>query len=132
MYGIMIDSKIVNCWCESVDNDAFLCEYETEQECDEQLELYSKYDEQENVQYIYNVFRINPSGITSEDLAVDNAQRTAVWEEKEDGLYLIYAPFAWNNKDKEETKQFLEAIKMAKENEHRTFLFCELIKQYQS
>lgn len=128
-YAIQMDSELKNGWYEPLDNVEFLCTYDKMEDIEEQLAIYKRDDEAEGRHILYNVFKVNAPASWSEDLATDNAQRTVVYRKKEGGMCRMYRPFAWNNKDKDETKEFVRVIREARNDEDGEWLFCELVKQ---
>ena len=134
-FAICFESELKDGFYEKIDNNNFLCEYETEQEIDEQLKIYEKNDVAENVHYLYNVFLVNEFYPGNDQTAADDAKCYAVFEKLEDNtLKLIYAPYLFNDTDqaKEEIIQFKKAIRLHFEHQNKNYLYCQLWKQFQS
>lgn len=106
-------------------NQEILCECDTEQDADEQVAIYINDDKKEGACILYNILLKNYNGWYREDLAEDNAPYTLVLENKD----VLFKPYAWTNRDKDETETLRKIIRTAKAEDNRNIEFYYLIKQ---
>ena len=129
MFIIKMNSELKNGIYESLNNE-MLCEYETIEEVNEQLETYAKNDSIDNMHILYDVLKdvTSDAGARREDLAKDYYNYCTICDENNNELYAPDPTGFFDEYARQKLKEYKKVIKNLKDTDKIYYI----VKQFES
>lgn len=129
MFIIKMNSELKNGIYENLNNE-ILCELKTENEVNEQLEIYAKNDSIDNMHILYDVLKdvTSDTGARREDLAKDYYNYCTIYDENNNELYTPDPTGFFDDYARQKLKEYKKVIKKLKNTDKIYYL----IKQFES